>query len=96
MALVNVAMMQRCKDFLTVWEQDGPKCIGLPKDCRDAETLGDAHEHIRPLITNSELGGFLWNIIRDLQVFDRRKLMSLPNSCYLQALAEVGDSNLVQ
>ena len=27
MALVNVAMMQRCKDFLIVWEQDGPKCI---------------------------------------------------------------------
>ena len=70
MALVNVAMMQRCKDFLSAWEQDGPKCIGLPKECRDTETLGDAHEHIRSLITNSELGGFLRNVIRNLQVFD--------------------------
>ena len=96
MALVNVAMMLRCKNFLTMWVQDGPKCIGLPKDRRDAETLGDAHEHIRPLVTNSEPGGFLRGIIRDLQVFDRRKLMSLPNSCYLQALTETGDSNQVQ
>ena len=96
MALVNVAMMQRCEDFLSTWRQEGPKCIGLPKESRNAETLEDAHGHLRTLISNSEKGGHLCNVIRDLQVLDHRKLMSLPNCYYLQALAEVREDNLIQ
>ena len=96
MALVNVAMMQRCKDFLSTWRQDGPKCIGLPKNSRNAKNLENAHEHLRTLISNTEKGGYLHNSIRGLQVLDHSELMALPNCYYLQALAEVREDNLIQ
>ena len=89
-------MMQHCKSILDTWKTEGPKCIGLPRECRKATTLDKANEHLHTLVSHTVKGGHLHAVTRDLQVVGPDKLISMPNSCYLQALFEVGENHLIQ
>ena len=95
-ALVNVAMMERRDAFLETWREQGPKCVGLPKEHRKATTIADANKHLQPVVTDVVKGDQLHAIMRDLQIMDGRKLTSLHHSCYLQALSTTGERYLVK
>ena len=96
MALVNVAMMQHCESFLDTWETEGPKCIGLQRECHNTRSLDEANDHLHDLVSDAVKGAHLHAVTRDLQVMDPDKLMPMPNSCYLQALFEVGVNHIIQ
>ena len=96
LALVNVAMTERCNAFLETWRERGPKCVGLPKGHRKATTIAEASKHLQPVVNDVTKGDPLHAIMRDLQIMDGSKLMSLQHSCYLQALFTMGERYLVK
>ena len=94
-ALVNVGMIQRCKAFLKEWEKEGPNSVGLPSTHCCARTLETATKHLAPLITDANKGSRLYNIMRNLQIMETDKLLSLANAVYLEALQEAGINGLI-
>ena len=96
LALVNVAMTERCDAFLETWREQGPKCVGLPKGHRKATTIAEASKHLQPIVNDVAKGDPLHAIMRDLQIMDGSKLTSLHHSCYLQALFTIGERYLVK
>ena len=95
-ALAKVGMRKRCEAFLSEWEKDGPKCVGLPGKHRHSLIQEGANKHLAPLITDSVKGSRLHCIMRDLQSIDKEKLLHMKQGVYLAVLQEVGASGLVQ
>ena len=63
--------------------------------CR-AKTLDSAYKLLAPIISGATKGSRLYIIMRDLQVIETKKLLSLTNGVYLEALQEAGANGLVQ
>ena len=88
--------MHRIRTFLTEWDKEGPKTIGLPKANHQATTLELAKKLMDPLVANATKGGRLHTIVRDLQVTDPTELLAKSNGLYLQALFEARDDDTIQ
>ena len=91
-ALVKAGMKKRCEDLLLRWEEEGPKCIGLPEKNRTATTQEAADKHLSPLIAESVKGSYLHCIMRNLQSIDNDKLFHMEQGVYLVALQDRGGS----